>query len=88
MRRTVNARIEVDLHDSTDLTFAIAAAAATPFTEESIRFELDGARLEPGELVEAPGTRLHALTTGPGVLVAEYEAVAGGSAPAAGGARL
>jgi transglutaminase-like putative cysteine protease len=82
MRRTVKARIEVDLHDSTDLTFAIAAAAGAPLESERLRFELDGAAVDATELVEAPGTRLHALTTGPGVLVATYEAVAAGSAPA------
>ena len=83
MRRTVNARIEVDLHDSTDLAFAIAAAAGTPLETETVRFELDGAPIDATELVEAPGTRLHTFTTGPGMLVATYEAVADGSAPVA-----
>ena len=83
MRRTVNARIEVDLHDSTDLAFVIAAAAGTPLAEESIRFRLDGATIDPAELIEAPGTRLHVLTTGPGLLTAEYDAVAEGQAPVA-----
>src|SRR5687768_15521961 len=55
MRRTVRARIEVELRDSTDLTFAIAAAAGTPFESESVRFELDGAAVEVTELIEHPG---------------------------------
>jgi transglutaminase-like putative cysteine protease len=88
MRRTVNARIEVDLRDSTDLTFAIAAAAGTPFESESVRFELDGAQIDAHELIEHPGTRLHTFTTGPGLLVATYEAVADGQLPPAEGTDL
>jgi transglutaminase-like putative cysteine protease len=83
MRRTVNARIEVELRDSTDMTFAIAAAAGTPLESESVRFELDGAAVDATELIEDPGTRLHAFQTGPGLLVATYEAVAEGEAPVA-----
>jgi transglutaminase-like putative cysteine protease len=81
MRRTVSARIEVELRDPTSMAFAVAAASGVPLASESLRFTLGGEPIGAAELLEAPDTRLHCFDAGPGTLLLEYDAVASGQAP-------
>jgi transglutaminase-like putative cysteine protease len=81
MRRTVSARIEVDLRGPTSLAFAVAVASRVPLASESLRLTLDGEPIGAVELPEEPDSRLHCLDAGPGALILEYNAVATGGAP-------
>jgi len=59
---------------------AVAAAPGLPVVDERVEVRLDGRPVPAGWLADAHGTRLLALETGAGELVAEYRAVVAGLA--------
>lgn len=83
-RRTVSARLVLDVESNADLIAAIAVADTNERTEESMVVELDGEPLEPTAVRAAHGGRLHQLRdVEPGRLVVTYDATVAGEAPAA-----
>ncbi|PZU49171.1 MAG: transglutaminase [Microbacterium sp.] len=79
MQRTVTSRIVLDVTEEADLVFAIAVSDAYVPASETLSVALDGASIEPRELPDAHGGRLHRLTAAPGQLVVEYEATVDGT---------
>ncbi len=83
VQRNVTSRLELDIKGRTSMVFSLAAARGTNFEVEKLRFELDGTEIEPTELVDDSGTRLHTLIGEAGTMVVEYSArVSGRSDPA------
>jgi transglutaminase-like putative cysteine protease len=82
MQRTVSAHMELLLSGRTDMVFSFTAAQPARATE-SLTFELDGVPVEPRELVDGHGSRLHRLETDAGSLTVDYSAVIDGSSPPA-----
>ena len=80
MRRTVSTHLELDISGTTSMVFSIAACAGATLESESLRFVLDGTTLEPTELVDWNGSRLHQLVSGAGHMVVDYAAVIAGPA--------
>ncbi|WP_243077127.1 transglutaminase family protein [Microbacterium sp. SS28] len=82
MERNVSSRIVLDITDPADLVFAIAVAEQHIPAVESLTVRLDGVPLEPREVSDAHGTRLHRVQAGTGRLVVEYSAAVAGQADA------
>ncbi|MFT4279900.1 transglutaminase-like domain-containing protein [Microbacterium sp.] len=74
MKRDVTSRIVVRVTETADLLFAIAVATTSAEVEESFRATLDGVAVEPTEMPDAHGGRLHRLRVDPGELVVDYAA--------------
>lgn len=73
MTTHVSAHLSSTVEVEGTIVFAIAVAQGT-FVEESLVMTLDGAPVEPDELVAEHGTRLHRLVAPPGQLVVDYAA--------------
>ena len=80
MLRTVSTHIELGLTGTSKLIFSVAAAQGTPIQRESLAISIDGAAIEPIEVVDAHGSRLHALSAAGNALVLDYEATIDGIA--------
>lgn len=80
MKRTVSAHLELELQDSADLIFSIAAAIGSDLESETFSIKSVGGELEPRELIGRHGTRLHRLTGPAGRMTIDYSAVAIGQA--------
>lgn len=74
MQRDVTARIVLNVGETADLVFAIAASSAYTPTTETLTATLDGAPVALNELADAHGGRLHRIACAPGELVVEYAA--------------
>lgn len=82
MLRTVTARLELEISGETNMVFGVAAAQPATAVTESLSIVLDGRELEPAELVDAHGSRLHRLVSPGGRMLAEYRAeITGRSEP-------
>jgi len=84
MKRTVAAHLAFTISSRANLVFAIAAArpGAGAELEETLSFRLDGAPIEPEEIADLHGTRLHQFVADAGALTADYEATVTGRAEA------
>lgn len=74
MNRTVSSRIVLNVTETADLVFAIAVAASYTPTAETLSILLNGVPLDPTELLDEHGGRLHRVTSAPGELVVTYSA--------------
>ncbi len=81
MPRRVTARLDLDLGASVDLVLQITAARGVPLDTERLTFAQGDTVLEPTEILDATGSRLHRLTGGPGALTIRYDATVSGPAP-------
>lgn len=82
MNRDVASRIELDVAEPAELVFSMAVSGHhTPVTEH-IAFTVDGEPLPYEILPDAHGTRLHAVRSPTGRLVASYDASLQGEASA------
>jgi hypothetical protein len=79
MRRTVSARIKLEVGEPAELALQIAAAAAER-VDEVLDVRLDGALVEVREVGTAHGGRVHLLHSGAGTLVVSYTATVLGDA--------
>ncbi len=86
MERTVSAQLALRVDDDATLAF-IVAVAGRPATE---RLELrhDGVPLQPREVTDAAGTRIHVVDVGAGALTLDYAATVEGRADAASATEL
>jgi len=83
MQRTVTSRLELAIDGRTDMVFSIAAAEGADLGAESVSFVLDGTPIDPSEVVDRHGTRLHRLIGDAGTMIVDYTATVNGrSAPA------
>lgn len=73
----------LEVVDPTAFVLAMSAAATVPTTVESLRVRIDGDEVQPRELADIHGGRLHLFETGPGVLSVEYAATVIGRGPTA-----
>ncbi|MDX2375983.1 transglutaminase family protein [Microbacterium sp. LRZ72] len=80
MKREVGARMALTVTEPSELVFSVAAAADVPARDELLTFRVDGATVEPEEIVDTHGTRLHRLSAPAGALEMTYEATVVGRA--------
>lgn len=78
MRRTVTSHLDLGLTGSTRLIFSIAVAQGAPFESETMSVVVDGQPVQPRELVDIHGNRLHVLDTSGDQLSMDYRAVVDG----------
>ena len=82
MLRTVSTHLELGLSGTSKLIFSIAAAHGSPVQSESLEISVDGKSVEPREVVDVHGSRLHSLAASGSRLVLDYQAVVNGIADA------
>ena len=80
MERTVSTHLDFDLGGPAKLILAIAAAQGSPFERESLVITIDGRPVQPAELVDVTGNRLHVVEVPGSQVVLDYEAVINGQA--------
>ncbi|WP_440711033.1 transglutaminase-like domain-containing protein [Herbiconiux sp. YIM B11900] len=80
MQRSVSVRIDATVDLGTTVVFSIATAQDVPLLRERIEFAIDGEPIEPTELLDQHGTRLHRFAVPAGSFTANYEAVVDGQA--------
>ena len=81
MQRSVSAQLALRVDDAARLAF-IVAVADRPAVER-LELRLDGVQLEPREVTDAAGTRIHVVDVGRGAVTLEYSATVEGRADAA-----
>ncbi|WP_426324153.1 transglutaminase-like domain-containing protein [Microbacterium sp. E-13] len=74
MKRDVSSRIALNVIRPAELVFAIAASRHYSPESERVSATVDGSPLEPEELLDAHGTRLHRVMAPAGRFVMEYSA--------------
>ena len=74
MLRTVSAHMELDISGRTDMVFSLAVAQGVELGSEQLLLTLDGRRVEPRELVDRHGSRLHQLVSDAGRMSVDYAA--------------
>lgn len=85
MRREVGTDLQVEIVAPTTLEFQVAVALYRGLTvSERLSFVLDGKSLEPSEIVDPHGSRIHKLAVPQGSLTVEYAATVVGRAEPAG----
>jgi transglutaminase-like putative cysteine protease len=83
MLRNVSCRMEIDISGRTNMVFSLAVAEGAQLASERLDIMLDGVRIEPNELVDRHGSRLHQLISSAGRMTVDYAAEVQGQAPAA-----
>ncbi|WP_159603927.1 transglutaminase-like domain-containing protein [Agromyces humi] len=86
MQRSVSAQLTLQVAAPARLAFIVAAAARPPAERLALRH--DGAAIEPREVTDAGGTRIHVVDVAPGTVTLRYEATVEGRADAASGTEL
>ena len=82
MLRNVSAHLELEIFGRTTMVLSLAAAQGNRFNSEQLEITLDGRRIEPTEIIDRHGTRLHQLIGMPGQMTIDYRAeVRGESGP-------
>ncbi|MFU8945735.1 transglutaminase-like domain-containing protein [Mycetocola zhadangensis] len=81
MQRTVSTHLEFDLAGTCDVLLAVAVAAGTPILTETVSLSSNGNPVQPIELADRHGTRLHRFTGSPGRVELHYHAVVAGIRP-------
>ena len=61
MKRTVSCSIDLGLTGPVRLVYAVAVARGLPLASESLSITVDGATVDPVEIVDAHGTRMHSV---------------------------
>ncbi|GEL95657.1 transglutaminase-like domain-containing protein [Cellulomonas composti] len=79
MQRDVSAHLTLTVESSATLVLAVAVAAGHAL-DEALVVTLDGAPVQPREVPDEHGTRLHVLDARPGALVVDYRARVDGRA--------
>jgi len=80
MQRSVTAFIDARIDQATTVVFSIAAAQGADFVRENVVYSIDGSPIEPVEILDQHGTRLHRFDVPVGRFTALYEAVVDGRA--------
>src|SRR6476620_3884841 len=80
MLRTVSTHLELGLGGPSKLVFSLAAAQGLPLQSETLAITVDGRRVQPRELVDAQGSRLHSVVVQGSRLVLDYQATVDGIA--------
>ncbi len=83
MERSLRTHLDFGLAAPAKLIFAIAAAQGSPFSRESLVINVDGRRVQPVELVDVIGNRLHVVQASGSQVVLDYEAVINGQSASA-----
>lgn len=84
MLRNVSARLELDISGRADLVLSLAVAHGAELSSERLSIALNGTPIEPQEIVDRHGSRLHTLQSDAGRMTIEYSAeVVGQAEPAA-----
>lgn len=78
MKRTVTSHLDLTLSGPTKLVYSVAVAAGAPVETELLSVVADGKPVEPKELVDANGTRLHVVETSAQLVSLDYRAVVDG----------
>ena len=86
MQRSVSAQLSLHVSGPARLAFIVAAAAHPPV--ERLELRHDGGAIEPREVTDAAGTRIHVVDVAPGTVTLGYEATVEGRADAASGTEL
>ncbi|MFP7760816.1 transglutaminase-like domain-containing protein [Marisediminicola sp. LYQ134] len=74
MLRSVSAHLQLDIRGRTNMVFSLAVAQTNTLSSESLDIVLDGRRVEPTEIVDRHGTRLHRLVADAGTMTVDYRA--------------
>ena len=80
VERTVSTHLDFGLGGPAKLIFAIAAAQGSPFQRDSLVINIDGRPVQPAELVDVTGNRLHVVEVSGAQVVLDYQAVINGQA--------
>ena len=80
MQRTVATSIDLTLSGPVRLVFSVAAAQGAPVGSESLDVTVDGADVQPKEIIDAHGTRLHSVLAEGSRASLRYRAVVDGIA--------
>ncbi len=78
MKRNVGCSIDLGLTGPARLVYAVAVAQGLPLASESLSITVDGAAVEPVEIIDAHGTRLHSVFVDGSAANLRYEAVIDG----------
>ena len=81
MQRSVSAQLALRVDDAARLAFIVAVADRPAVERLDVR--LDGVQLEPREVADAAGTRIHVVDVGRGAVTLDYSATVEGRADAA-----
>ena len=81
--RRVGAELEFAVSDPTSFMLGVAVARGVPVDIEALTISIDGRFLEPAELIDHHGSRLHVFDADPGTLRVSYAAQVTGRAPRA-----
>lgn len=80
MQRTASTSIDLDLSGPAQLIFAVAAAQGQPIGSESLVISVDGTEVQPTEIIDAHGTRLHSVHVQGANATLRYQVVVDGIA--------
>lgn len=80
MKRTVTAHLDLGLSGPVRLVFGVAVARGLPVDNETLSVSVDDRPVEPTELIDGHGTRLHSVRAEGGRAVLDYQAVVDGVA--------
>ncbi|MDX6322740.1 MAG: hypothetical protein QOF52_2598 [Propionibacteriaceae bacterium] len=80
MKRTVSAYLDVQLAGQTKMVYSVAAAKGLTLESESLSIMVNGSSVQPVEIADAHGTRLHQLVADGGQVTLNYNAVVVGQA--------
>lgn len=81
MQRTASTSIDLDLSGPAQLIFAVAVTQDQPIASETVAISVDGGRVEPTEIIDTHGTRLHSVHARGGSATLRYQVVVDGIAP-------
>ncbi len=74
VKRNVSCHIELSVEGPAELVFAVAVARGVPLATESLVVAAEGHLVEPVELLDDHGTRLHSVSVDAGAVVLDYRA--------------
>lgn len=78
MKRTVTAHLDLSLSAETKLVYSVTAASASALDRENLTVVVNGSSVQPQEIADLHGTRLHQLVADGGTVTLDYEAVIAG----------
>ena len=87
MQRTVSTSIDLGLSGPVRLIYSVAVAQGAPISSESLEITVDGTAVEPTEIIDAHGTRLHSVQANGSNASLRYRAVVDGRGRRAPGQR-
>ncbi len=74
MLRNVSAHMELDISGRTNMVLSLAVAQGYTLAQETLSITLDGRAIEPNEISDRHGTRLHQLVGDRGHMTIDYRA--------------